>query len=174
MVTSMNEDNFSDSLPQDSAYGVYHVRIGQSPEQFADFMIDWCADTYYRFGLVPRITFNDDGSVAMVEGIPAKSELLKTHTFGDAFVVLNGITPVECKKGLTPGHRYIHRQKGNVDGKWRPASQYHLPDKDYTTSLCGAAVAGKGGYEIVFSKTPVMRARTCTHCARGTTTRQKD
>ena len=157
-------------MDEETTYRNFHVRLAGTPEQFAAFLIDWCRESYRVIGLVPRITLNEDGSVGMVEGIQAERNLLLTHTFNDAFEVLNGKTPAEF--ALAPGHRYLHRLKGTVEGRWRPASQYHKPDKDYTTSVCGAVSAGGAGYEIVFKTDPVPRTMLCTHCARGTKTRQ--
>ena len=160
-----------DELDQQTAYDYFNVRISGTPEQFAVWMIDWCREAFRVYGIVPRITFNEDGSVQMVEGIQATPKLMETHTFNDAFEIINGgKTPDQLD--LKPGFRYIHRMQGTYDGKWRQASQYHDPSKDFTTAYCGAAQAGEGGYEIVFKKNQVIRARLCNNCAKGIVTRQ--
>lgn len=153
-------------MTEEEIYHTLHVRLDGSPEHFAAFMIDWCRQTYRIMWIVPRITLNEDGSVAMVEGIQASEPVIMTHTFDDAFERLNGKPPTEFD--LQPGIRYIHRKKGTVDGRYRTVSQYHMPDKDLTTSICGAAMAGENGYQLVFKKTKVLRSLLCTHCARGT------
>ncbi len=142
-----------------------------TPDQFAAFFIDWCRRNYTGYGMVPRLIFNEGGSIKSVEGVNASDDVLITHTFDEAFALLNnGKTPDEIE--LDAGYRYIHRRSGRVDDRHVEASVYHRIDaQDGVSSLCGAVKAGVSGYEIIFKEKQLLLSRLCNNCIRGITVR---
>lgn len=144
-----------------------------TPEQVASFLIDWFRRNYTSYAMVPRLVFNEGGSLRSVEGVNAPDDVLLTHTFDEAFAILNdGKTPDELD--LDSGWRYIFRKKGKVDGRYVKASVYHRIDLvDGVTSLCGVVRAGENGYEIVIKDKRLLQARLCNNCIRGITVKEK-
>ena len=145
---------------------------GKSPEETALWMIDWCRE-HYRvpgFSFIPKLTLRDDGGVTAVAYFPTRKSLEYTHSFNDAFEILNHCVPDDLELS---GKRYIYRAKGKHDGKYRPASVYHLVGTG-GYSACGAVKAGEIGYKTIYRKTPVLRSQQCNHCSRGTVIRQEE
>ena len=137
------------------------IKTDGTPEQVASFIIDWCRRNYTGFGLVPRLIFNEGGSLKSVEGVNAPDDVLVAYTFDEAFAILNdGKKPGDIK--LDPGYRYIFRSKGKYGGKFFPATVYHrINSADGISSLCGAVKAGEAGYELVLKKNALLQSRLC-------------
>jgi hypothetical protein len=145
------------------------IKTDGTPEQVASFLIDWFRRNYTSFGMVPRLIFNEGGSLARVEGVNAPDDVLIAYTYDEAFAILNdGKLPEDIE--LDPGYRYIHRRKGKIDGVYVAASVYHRIDAQTgLTSLCGAVRAGAAGYEIIIKDKPLLQSRLCNNCLRGIT-----
>lgn len=153
--------------------GKVELKMDGTPEQLASFLIDWFRRNYTSSGMVPRLKFNEGGSLNGIEGVNAPKDVVIAYTFDEAFAILNdGKTPDEFD--LDPGWRYIFRRRGKVDGKYVAASVYHRIDLvDGITSLCGAVRAGASGYEIVIKDKQLLQARLCNNCIRGITVKEK-
>jgi hypothetical protein len=144
----------------------------RSPEETALWLIDWCRKNFRvaGMGFVPKLTLGWDGGVKEIDLVPVNERLLATHTFDDAFEVLNKCVP----SGLElSGQRYIYRARGKHGGKYRLSSVYHLPGAE-GRSACGAVRAGKDGYQNIYKNKPVLRSQQCNHCTRGTVIRQEE
>ena len=145
------------------------IKTDGTPEQVASFIIDWCRRNYTGYGLVPRLIFNEGGSLKSVEGVNAPDDVLVAYTFDEAFAILNdGKKPGEFD--LDPGYRYVHRPKGKFEDVFYPASVYHrINSADGISSLCGAVKAGETGYELVLKKKALLQSRICNNCMKGIT-----
>ena len=142
------------------------IKTDGTPEQLAAYIIDWARRNYSGYGMVPKLIFNEDGTLHSVEGMNAPDDILIAFTFEEAFAILNdGKAPAEFN--LDPGFRYVHRRKGKFEDVFYPASAYHRIGDDGVSSLCGAAKAGESGYEIVFKKKKLLSSRICNNCMKG-------
>ena len=147
---------------------VTKMKIDGTPEQFAAFLIDWCRRNYTSYGMVPRLKFDDAGSLWSIEGVTAPDDVVIAFGFDEAFAMLNdGKKPEEFD--FDPGHRYVFRRSGKVNDRYVRASVYHRIGEDGLTALCGAVKAGENGYEIVIKDKPLLQSRLCNNCLRGIT-----